>query len=251
MAKEVVKKESSEVALSTNVNDWGGSPITSQDIIIPRILVMQGLSEMVTDGDAKFGEFRESMNKELLGDSKNPVEFIPFLLEKVFIEYEDLKDEKKYLRMIPITPSNDSLPYQDEEKSAEGKMIKITRDRCMNFYVLLPKEIELGTAIPYMLSFRRTSIKAGKKLATQMYVKNINSGKTPAATTCLLTNTKSSNDKGTFAVLDIQASRASTQVEQVEAFKWLNLIKQGQAKVHAESFDEKEVNVSDLDNSQF
>ena len=77
-SKEVVKKEKNELANPIKMDEWGGSPITSQDIILPRILMMQPMSDMVTEGNAAFGEFRESLNGTKLGDFKNPIEIVPF-----------------------------------------------------------------------------------------------------------------------------------------------------------------------------
>jgi hypothetical protein len=216
--------------------DWGGSPISSNDIIIPRIMVMQAMSKRVVDGEATFGEFRESMNNEVLGKFDKGFRIVPFHLEKVFVEYDASEDDKKFLRVVPITPQNENLPYEDREER-DGKKIEITRDRVMNFYVLRPEEIDLGGAIPYIVSFRRSSLKAGKKLATQMYVKNIASGKTPASVVCTVLANKTSNDKGTFAVMDIVMDSQTPDKYIAEAFKWLQLIKSGKAKAHEESYN--------------
>ena len=51
MSKEVKKNESKELANPIDLNEWGGSPISSQDIILPRILMMQPM--IYTDS---FGE---------------------------------------------------------------------------------------------------------------------------------------------------------------------------------------------------
>ena len=62
---------------------------------------------------------------------------------------------------------NDNLPWNDKENG-----IEIKRVRRMNFYVMLPKQIDAGTAVPYVLSFKSTSYREGKKLFTQMYMRN-------------------------------------------------------------------------------
>lgn len=239
-----------------NATDWGaGSEITKKDIIIPRILLMQPMSPPVTDGKAIFGEWRESLNLEMLGNFDKGVDFVPFFMEKVFIEYKVENDgkgnvEKKYLRSIAITPENESLKYEDEQlDEATGEMIQIQRDRCMNFYVLLKAELELGTAFPYVISFRRTSLRAGQKLTTQMYMKNLNAGLTPASMVCKLLSKKETSDingkKVTYAIADV-APVERTDPKLIEnAFHWLKMVKQGQAKVHEEAMvddvTEKEV----------
>jgi hypothetical protein len=259
VSKEIANKEKSEVAIALDQNEWGVTEVSSRDIIIPRILLMQPMSDKVTAGDAAFGEFRESLNNEKLGDFKAGFEFVPFHMEKVFIEYKVNGQKKDYLRVVPITPQNEDLPYNDVEKGEDGVSFEVSRDRVMNFYVLLPSELEVGGAIPYILSARRTSMTAGKKLATQMFVKNIAAKKTPASTVCIATCGKQSNDEGTWAVMDVAPTRQSPDQYVVEALKWLKMIKAGKAKAHVESYNEdapivdvvRDVDAVDVEKSKF
>lgn len=234
--KELQVKEEAPLALApeTDMNAWGQSPVSAQDIIIPRIFLMQPMSDMVTEGNAAFGEFRESLSNELLGKFEEGFEFVPFLMKKVFVEF-DVSDSKnpEYLRTVQITPANDQLPYEDSEVNEEGKKIPISRDRTLLFYGLLAKELDAGVAMPYIVSARRSSIKGGKKIATQMYVKNMAMGKTPAATVMKVFARKESNDKGTFAVLDASPVRPSKPEYVAEAFKWMNMIQAGKVKEDA------------------
>lgn len=240
MSKQVTKKEKNEVGQPLDMEAWGGSPITSQDITLPRIVMMQPMADKVTEGKAAFGEFRESLNNEKLGDFNSPMEVLPFYLQKVFIEY-DVTDpkEKNFYQIVPITSQNDDLPYEGEGVNSEGKKIKIERDRCMNYYVLLPKEIDEGRALPYVITFRRTSLRAGKKLATQMYVKNRDAGLPPPAVLCEISANRESNDKGTYGVMDVTFTTRAKD-EHVEKCKgWIKTILAGQAKVDESSFSEE------------
>jgi hypothetical protein len=186
VAEESVAQESTvpavreQNAISTQVSnaelDEWGMPVSARDIIIPNIYLMQPMSEKVTAGDAAFGDFRESLSNEKLGDFKEGFDVVPLMLEKLWVEFDDSDDldEKEYLRTVPVTPANEALPYEDQEKDQEtGKMRKIARDLVFRFYVLLLKDLEMGTALPHIISFRRTSLRAGKQLATQMYVKTV------------------------------------------------------------------------------
>jgi hypothetical protein len=243
LVNAVTVRESTLPAEALDISSWGSGPaLSSQDIIMPRIMLMQGMSKKVTAGEAAFGELRESLNNGLLGKFNECVEFIPFYMEKVWVEFDVTKGvnigQKQFLRVVPITPINESLPYEDTGKDRDGKDAKIMRDRCMVFYVLFPEEIRIGGAIPYILTARRSSLNAGKKLATQMFVKNQMAGKTPASVICQVISKKESNDKGTFAVLDIIPSKPTPSEYIVEAFRWLQLIKAGKAKVDETSYVE-------------
>ena len=253
MSKAVTKQDEkkAEIAIAMDPAEWGAAPISSKDIIIPRILLMQPMSDKVTAGEAAFGEFRESLNNTRLGDFKTPFEIIPFHMEKVFIEYKIVtqgqKTTKEFLRVVPITPANEDAKYEDTEVGEDGKVYPIARDYTMNFYLLLASELRSGEgAMPYILSTRRTSSKAGKKLATQMYVKNLQAKKTPASTMCLVTAGKQTNDEGTWAVIDVLPGEPTPDTYVAEALKWYKMVKAGQAKAHVESFAETEAPIRDV-----
>jgi hypothetical protein len=222
---------------------WGTGGISAQDIIIPRILLMQPMSEAVTAGDAAFGDFRESLSMEKLGDFKEGFEVVPFALKKVWVEYDvtagtDIKN-KKFLRVVDINPSNENLPYEDEEKGEDGKMIKVARDRTMNFYVLPVKDLELESAIPHVLSFRRSGLKAGKALATQMYVKNISANKTPASVVINVEAQKETEEGSTWAIPKITPLRPAKVGHVEQAFKWLSMVNAGRAKEDTASYNQE------------
>jgi hypothetical protein len=239
-APVVVDAAAKALAQIEDVSAWGAAPVTAQDIIIPRILLMQPMSDAVTNGKAAFGEFRESLNNELMGKFEDGFEVVPFAMHKVFVEYEQASGGKKeYLRTVPITPANEGLPYEDKEKNDEGRTIAITRDRVLNVYCLLPKELETGGAIPYIISFRRSSMQAGKKISTQMFVKNHAAGKNPAAVMCKIWATKETNDEGTFGVMDVTPTKPTPTEWQAEAFKWLGIVNSGRAKVDESSYNEE------------
>ncbi len=234
------KKENAAVMAGTQVSDWGDSQVSSQDIFIPRVLLMQPMSEKVTAGEAAFGELRSSLDHAKLGDFKTPLEIIPICMQKTWVEYDvtagdDFKN-KKFLRSVPVTPVNENLPYKDEEQG-----MKISRDKCMNFYVLLPDDLKAGGALPYVLTFRRSSLTAGKILITQMEVKNKMSGKTPSSVICQVSVGKETNEAGTFAVMGVTPLKPTPNEYVVEAFKWFKIINSGKAKVDESSYKEDEV----------
>lgn len=212
-----------------DLSAWGVQEhnLTARDVVIPKILAMQAMSKLVTAGEAKFGEFRESLNNVILGTEKEPLEFVPFHMEKVYVVMREEKGKFKFHHQEPITSMTEG--HEFEAVSAEGAKEKWYRT--MNFYVLLPKELEEGTAIPYLLCFRSSSAKAGQKLCTTMFMRNLKAGKTPAAMVLELSGVKTTNDKGTFIVMDVKEKRASTNKEIEEAFSWNQTIRGGSVKV--------------------
>jgi len=223
--KEVVKKQNTGVTVITegaNLDDWGQAPqVSSRDTIIPRVMLMQLMSKQVADDQAAYGELRDSLTMEKLGSATEPLEIIPFHFAPVWIEkqYNKDEDEYKYLRTVVIDSSNDNLPFEDEEHG-------ISRIRTLQFFVILPSVLSAeGNALPKIVSFRSTSLRNGRKLSTQMYMTNRAAGLSPAGMVMKLTVKKTENDKGKFAVMDVEPSRKATDIELAEAFKWFKAVK--------------------------
>jgi hypothetical protein len=222
--KEVIKQESNEVAVAMSMADWGAPQISSQDIIIPKILCMQGLSELVTDDKAKMGDFVDNMTNEIVGNYKDkPMEFIPFHMEKILIVSKSTGSDYEFDHIEQVDASNSNKEY---EEVIDG--VKYKNEYCMNFYVLRPDDMSL----PYIISFKGMSRKSGKILATQMYARNAAAGKVPPAFVMNLAGKKTKNDKGTFIILETSPVRESKPSEINEAFKWYKTVNAGGVKVN-------------------
>lgn len=234
MSTAVAKKENTELALAQDLGSWGESPVSVKDVVIPRMLVMNGTSELVTEGEAGFGEIRCSLTKKKLADLKNGVKIVPFAMKKCFIEYDADAEPKQYLRRVEMTPANENLPYNDKGLDNEGKECNISRDYVMEFFCLLPEEIDRGGELPYIITFRRTALRNGKKLATQMFISNRGAGLPPPGLTVELFTKKESNDDNTWAVPDVRLDPEATSKTKPEhvasALKWFKMI--NQVKVH-------------------
>lgn len=247
MEKQMEPKKSNAIAVATDMDAWGGGQIvTSNDIVIPKLLVQQFMSEKVKNNTAKYGEFRDTLANEKFGDLEKPFEVIPFYMEKKWLEFDIVTNKsgarkREFARIIPVQDNatkpgyNDDLPYVDEAA-------KVERDRCMDFYVLIPDQVAKGIAMPYVISLRRTSLKAGKKLATQMFLTNARAGKVPAAVAMFVSAKTKENDDGEYALIDVTPAREATSEEITEALRWLKLIRAGQTKVdHSDLQDDAPV----------
>lgn len=219
----VTAKSNSDLAVPTG--SWGHTASNSRDIIIPKILAMQGLSKLVAARKATIGDFVESLNSTKLGSVDRPIEFIPFAVKPMWIIFEEKNGAMKYVKQVDIDAENDAWPY---EEVLNG--VKIRRDRTLNFYVLLPEEVKAGMYFPYIISFRRTSMMAGKKLNTA-FARLAAFNKPPASEVYELCGTSQSNDKGTFIVMDVKKKRETAQDELAAAFQWFKTVSSTAVKV--------------------
>lgn len=217
------------VALAAqNLNEWGAGDVSSRDLVIPKILAMQGLSELVSEGKAKLGDFVDSVSGEVLGSIEKPVEFIPFHMEKKWIISRKKKGEGKFEfeRYEDVTAQNMDYPFEAQEGEDTIKY-----EYTLQFYVLLPHD----TSMPYVISFKSTSLRSGKVLSTQMYVRNRAAGLVPPAYVMELGGKKEKNDKGTFIVMETKPKGKTPDNLLIECLNWYKVIKAGGAKVAEEA----------------
>lgn len=225
MTKELAKTEETAAAVisQADMDAFGDAPISSQDVVISKMLLMQGLSKAVADGDAKFGDMIDSGTREVMGSTDGDgVDLIPFHVHKTYINSK--WNGKKYMfdSIEDVTPMNENKQW---ETVLEG--VKYKHEKCFNFYCLNPKDMSL----PIIVSFKSTSMKAGKELMTQMYVKNKAAGKVPPAKVITVGAAKVTKDDNTFAVYNIKIARDSSMEEIKECIKWVKTIRNEGVKV--------------------
>ena len=142
---------------------------------------------------------------------------------------------KDLLKVLPFN-SNPASPDFNADLKFEG-LDKETGEETKNyltirFFVMLADEISKADALPHVMEFKSTSLKAGQKILTKAYVQNKAVGLPPAASVFKISVSKQQNDKGSFAVFDSTFSRDSTKEEVAKCFDWFKMLSQGEAKVH-------------------
>lgn len=204
MSKEVAKKETAGALAIPDAFKKKGtdtSMIDKSDIMIPRLLVMQGLSEFVADEKAQMGDIVNSVSVEVLGGKSKGVRFIPLSHFKTVAYYRVEKEGE-----APVYDRTEAWSAQKHtnlewEQVIDGK--KYIVNQCLNFYVMLEKDMDDPSAFPYLLTFRRTSYKNGKKLINHFMQMDM-MGVEPWFGVLELTSQKQSNDSGTFYVFDVR-----------------------------------------------
>jgi hypothetical protein len=251
MSKEVSTKETSAVtAYSSSKYEGSGPHISSDDLVIPKILPVQHTSDKAKDktSEAEAGEFRDTLEDKKFGDVDTSFEFIPLHMITFWAEYDVTQGgQGKYITHYPCSAGNENLL---REEVVEGKKIK--RIKTYECYCLIPSEVESGSAFPYVLSFRVTSAKAGKNMLTQMYLRNKMAGKPPFGTVCELSLSEESNDHGDFFVQHVKPVRSTSLEELKEADKWFKMINAGQVKKDdSDLHTDASVTVEQVNTAQF
>lgn len=240
--KEVMKKEAkNELAQFQDMDMSVFGTTTSQDILIPKLLAMQGLSDYVTEEKAQMGDIVNSVTGEVLAGKGVPINFVPLTRFKTWARYEQDGAKLKYVGTEPDTGQN----YKWEEVGSDGK--KYRNDQVLNFYILLEGDLQKPFALPYLLTFKRTSYTAGKKLNTQ-YEMSLAGGYPPFVQSYKLQTAKEQNDHGTFYVWDVRPGAATDQSTFATIQKSLKMVTTQKVNVHDE--DEETPTTKDVGDSK-
>lgn len=252
MEKRIVKKETAPPPALFE-SSWGTEGTDTQDILIPKLLVMQGLSDLVTQERAQMGDFCNSVTGEIIGSAREkdfrPVIFIPIMTFKTWVVSQKADPAEKYefKEVIPMTPANSGWELEEQ---VDGMYVR--RDRCLNFFVLVEGQTD---GLPFSLTFRRTSYRAGQKLATHFKTCELAAARgrpvPPASKTFKLIAHKETNDHGTFYVLDVEPGAATSSEDLKIAFEWYQTLRSRQVKVDDSDLKDETVAKETVDTSRF
>ena len=203
MTKAVAKMTVSDLPAEIHNTSWGTENVDFSDALVPKLLLMQGLSKLVTSDNAQMGDYVNSVSGEILGTAREkdlkPVKIIPLTFDQTWVEHVLGGDGKRrYVRTIPRNSINANLPNEGPGAGEwEGQMI--SRDRALIFYVRVAEDTG---ALPYTMIFKRTSFRTGQTLVSH-FANCKEANKPPASTTFSLSGKKVTNDSGTFYVMDV------------------------------------------------
>lgn len=233
MSNEVTTKETTAVAVPQT--NWGMEKISSSDMIIPRIQVLQLTSKMLQkDGlNAKPSELRGSLEGNLLGGKEKPVKVVPIYLFNSWIKLDT--NGNKFLGTVPRDHTNEGLPQETVEN---GKKIK--NMKAINMYCLLASDISAGTPFPYLVTFQGTGFTTGKKLVT-LVTKLKMFGKPLASKFFSLGVEPRENEKGKWFIFSIDQNEDVALEHQKIAYDWYKLVTQTEVKVDDSEFEEAQV----------
>lgn len=204
----------------------------SEDLIIPRLRLLQGLSEAVTSGDGKMGQFQDSLNGEILGDS---IEVVLLGLKNGAVYFEQgvgmqckSLDGISNMEGVKCTDCPYNQYYgkrwaKDEDPpkcSATKEFICVTR-----------ATLNGQEQRPIVVSFLKTSYKQGRKLASIARL----SGRDIFAGAYVITSQMMKNAKGTFAIMDVKQNGWLTPEEFKAAEAWYQTIGSANVVVHEAS----------------
>ena len=122
---QVAEENQTEMALAPRGSNLPSTEVEqhqevlNSDIIIPKVLLMQGLSDFVQDRKAAIGDMVRSTTAEKLGDDKTPISFIPLKMSNAWTISEKIDEKYEFRRVELRNAANEDLPYEFEENGTE------------------------------------------------------------------------------------------------------------------------------------
>lgn len=214
-AKALTKKQETELMELGSVDEFGVEEQSADDIVMPKLLVMQPGSQLVTEGTARFGEFRNSLTGDLLGSIAEPLEVMPIKILKTWIVSKKLDGMWKFYAIEGFANASETRPY---EHMVDGVPTK--NEMCYNLYCLVG-----DNPLPYVIALKGMSRRAGQEAYTHLYTTNQRLRKVlPFTDKLIISGKKTQNDKGTFVTLSIKAGTEATFEDKKEAANWCKVL---------------------------
>jgi len=148
------------IALDVNEN----SELFQNDILIPKIWLIQSMSELRKQKKADEGQFVDSQTAELLADEGEELNFVVL---KTFKRWHTFKmvDGKKVFDSsdIMVFGKNHNLPYEETVDGVDYK-----RRQVISAYVLIERDAVRGMNKPYIIDFASSSKYGGRKMISDI-----------------------------------------------------------------------------------
>lgn len=206
--------------------------VISSDVLVPRLLLKQPISEDVVSGQFRAGQLIRSTTGEIVMDTFAPgqpqpqVDIIPIRMDNSWANYEVVLGKDEYRNQEPRNASNEMLEWEYMKNGTQWK-----RKKVVTLYGILPADIqnfisevkasnESGgvmdlskTLMPVAISFQSTSFTPGAKpvatffnnlKANSRLVKNIS----PINYTIPIFVTLEKGNKGSYFVLNVGKTSA-------------------------------------------
>lgn len=259
---EVTQVKSNLPSVQTEANE----PILRSDIMVPYLVIGQGMSESVKERKAQIGDILRSTNFEKLGDPDTPLDIIFLHYPKSNWIYEQKTGNRfEYRRTEPRTAANETLEWyfygdKDGNELPPGTPggSEWRRLKQLLVFAILPKDIVSAEAelkkiesgdlpdptkalTPILVSFRSMSYKAGKEVST--FFTQAKSMRVPIHRYMLQIGAKmEQNDDGSFYIWSVDRTRPKgVSKEHLPLVQqWVDLLNQGAVNIQAHNEAEGE-----------
>jgi hypothetical protein len=258
VTKEVVKKSAPQAIAVMQPRQ---SVVDSSDIVVPKIMLAQGLSQSVADNKAKMGDMTNSLTGVVVGGSEKPLTFIPITIKKYWKNFEKVGNKRAFRGVEAFTGANARRPLT-EQLPAQGnpsQMAEWSHDLVLDVFGFTEDDVQDPVALPSAISFSRTSYKAGQKVMTHFASLEASEVQVPYYQYMMeLSCFKKQNDKGIFYCFEVkpklEGSRMTKTPEKYysKIERWSKILNDNSRSIVVDDSDEETEAVSTpIDDSRF
>lgn len=217
---------------STHVNP--APQILASDIIVPYIVIGQGLSDAVVEKKVQLGDIYRTTTREIIGNPDKPIDAIFLHAPRADWVYEEKPKgatKFEFRRTEPRHAGNETLPWSfwadDDGNVVEAGTKGASewrRVKRLTVFAILPRDVEAAqkemakaeagelpdvskALTPVVLSFRSSSYKAGKEV-TSFYTQAASMKQEMWKYMVQAGTHLEQNDNGAFYVWDIDRTKA-------------------------------------------
>jgi hypothetical protein len=176
------------------------SQIDGSDIVIPKLLLGQGPSKHVANGEGVMGDFLNSLTRAVVGGRGKKITIMPLAVKKYWKHFEKVGDKKKFVGTEPFTAQNAN--YKWVEERAAQMLPDLFHVQTLDFYIFTEDDIKSPTALPSVISFYSKSFPAGQKFATLLKTMEM-AELAYFSKLYVLDSIKTQNDQSIFYTMDI------------------------------------------------
>ena len=235
MSKQIATKQETAMAPVSGTVARGFENFKTEDLIIPRLRLLQGLSQAVIDGVGKMGQFQDSLSGEIIGDS---IEVVLLGMRNGAVYFEAGEGMR--------CKSNDGIanmegvrcvdcPYGEYHSRPWGKDASPPKCSSTKEFICITRATAQGKEHkPIVVSFLKTSYKMGRKLASIARL----TGRDIFADAYVVSSSTMKGPKGTYSVLEVKQNGWLTAEEFKSAEGWYKNIGASNVIVHEASEQE-------------
>lgn len=234
-SKELVKPAETAVAARPPQEELlGFEGWDASELIIPRLRLLQGLSQAVTDGRGSIGNYENSIDGEI---TRGPLEVVVLGVANgaiYFVQGEGMKCKSSDGITSFRGESCEACPfgvYHKGEWSDSGKPPACSSTK--DVIITTRESLSEGVPMPAILTFSKTSYGIGRKFMSAMRF----SGTHIFGVSWIIGSAKDKNDKGIFAVPSFKKGSKLNpeELETAKAFyHTINQVRMDKLKVHDE-----------------
>lgn len=235
--QEVAVAEKNEVAnvVMSEYAGYGIEDMSLSDMTISRIHCLQANSELVKQRKGFAGDIVDLSTGEKLGDTETAFEVVPFNFGKEFIV--EIQDGARF-KFLRKEPFNKETSFRETKREEVINGVLHRWVLCINVHVLLKSDLGNPAAFPYMITFKMTSLKAGKDLFSNC-LKASKAGMPIWAISTPIKSVNTDNDKGSWSTYSLGKPSMIQDRESydLDFVTWCKMIKSGSVKIAEDVVD--------------